>query len=271
MRNESAVTIAIKDIETDKKISRPIQAISDTFDIHIATSLGLREKAFRLAYDTYEAKGFLSSARQDRMLVSENDLLPDTTVFVITEKLSNEVIATLTLNFQAHAELPSYELFPDEISTLQKQKKTMGEITRLAIKEGHRYSNLLLARLFNAAHLYTLKVKKVENILISVNPTHVGFYQKLLGFEMLGDEKPCGRVNGAPARLLLLDLNTTEFNINRFYENKLNTTSQYKFYKNAVPKSESHALVQKFKKERVSMGFLEKIYFGLLRKVEQKV
>lgn len=271
MRNESAVTIAIKKIEKGTSVSRSIKTIDANFEVQIASSLSNKEKAFRLAYDTYEAKGFLVAPRRDKMLVSESDLLPDTTIFTITEKDSKEVIATLTLNFQAHAEVPSYEIFPDEISSLQAQKKSFAEITRLAIKEGHRYSNLLLVRLFNAAHLYSLKVKKIENILISVNPSHVGFYQKLLGFEIIGDEKPCGRVNGAPARLLLLDLNKIEFNLNRFYQNKLNTTSQFKFYKFAVPLSESILWVQKFKKQQRPMSFLEKTYFGLFHKAMQRV
>lgn len=41
--------------------------------------------------------------------------------------------------------------------------------------------------------------------MIEVNPRHVEFYRRMLGFEMFGAERLCNRVN-APAVLLRLDL-----------------------------------------------------------------
>ena len=44
------------------------------------------------------------------------------------------------------------------------------------------------------------------DLLIEVNPRHVRFYQRMLGFRQLGPERACPRVGGAPAVLLWLRL-----------------------------------------------------------------
>jgi hypothetical protein len=44
--------------------------------------------------------------------------------------------------------------------------------------------------------------------VITVNPRHVRFYRNVMLFELLGEEKSCEKVNGAPAVLLRMDLTT---------------------------------------------------------------
>ena len=48
-------------------------------------------------------------------------------------------------------------------------------------------------------------VHGVTDVFIEVNPRHVAFYSRALGFVVLGDERICARV-GAPSVLLHLDV-----------------------------------------------------------------
>src|SRR6185503_13907745 len=60
--------------------------------------------------------------------------------------------------------------------------------------------------LFNFISVFACYKGGATDVVIEVNPRHVAYYQKLLLFEVCGPEKPCPRVNGAPAVLLRLDL-----------------------------------------------------------------
>ena len=53
--------------------------------------------------------------------------------------------------------------------------------------------------------IYGHNIHRATDFLIEVNPRHMLFYQRMLGFELFGEEKICPRVN-APAVLLRLDL-----------------------------------------------------------------
>ena len=59
--------------------------------------------------------------------------------------------------------------------------------------------------MFHIAYMYARRLHRCTDILIEVNPRHVRFYRSMLGFEVLGPERTCPRVN-APAVLLRLRL-----------------------------------------------------------------
>ena len=65
---------------------------------------------------------------------------------------------------------------------------------------------MLLVRLFNFIYIFALRVRRFDDFVIEVNPRHVNYYKRMLLFEQIGTERPCPRVQGAPATLLHLDL-----------------------------------------------------------------
>ena len=82
----------------------------------------------------------------------------------------------------------------------------LAEVTRLAIGAAYAGAKTLLVQLFNSISVYARRVEKSTDFIIEVNPRHVNYYRRLLLFEPAGPERPCPRVNGAPAVLLRLDL-----------------------------------------------------------------
>ena len=76
-------------------------------------------------------------------------------------------------------------------------------------------NNIVLASLFHVAYIYAYRVKGFDRLLIEVNPRHVKYYEKILGFKVMGPQRMNLRVN-APAVLLCLSFSHTEQQIGKF-------------------------------------------------------
>jgi hypothetical protein len=81
------------------------------------------------------------------------------------------------------------------------------ELTRLALAESID-SKVVLAALFSLAHAAGRMLDDVTHVFIEVNPRHVAFYSRVLGFVVAAGEKFCERVR---ARSVLLHLEIESF------------------------------------------------------------
>jgi hypothetical protein len=63
--------------------------------------------------------------------------------------------------------------------------------------------------LFSLAHAVGRTTHDVTDVLIEVNPRHVGFYSRVLDFTIAAGEKFCERVH-APSVLLQLEIEALE-------------------------------------------------------------
>ncbi len=113
-------------------------------------------------------------------------------------------MGTLTLGFDTGNGLLVDELYKAEVDQLRRAGRRVCEFTKLAI-DNKRTSKRMLASLFHIAFLYAECVWGYTDLVIEVNPSHVDFYQRLLGFEVIGSERVCLRVH-APAVLLRGDM-----------------------------------------------------------------
>jgi len=66
-------------------------------------------------------------------------------------------------------------------------------------------SKVVLASLFNLAYVAGKSVDDVTDVFIEVNPRHVLFYTRMLGFTALCGERICERA-GAPSVLLHVEI-----------------------------------------------------------------
>jgi hypothetical protein len=82
------------------------------------------------------------------------------------------------------------------------------EVTRLAVAEGAD-SRTVLALMLSLAHLIARTVHEVTDVFIEVNPRHVAFYSRALGFIVAAGERLCERVR-APSVLLRAELDILE-------------------------------------------------------------
>jgi hypothetical protein len=87
-----------------------------------------------------------------------------------------------------------------EIEAARAQGHRVGEVTRLAV-DCDVDNKEILASLFHGVHLLLRFHHRVTHFFIEVNPRHVPFYRRTLGFFVAGDERLCPRVL-APSILL---------------------------------------------------------------------
>jgi hypothetical protein len=167
----------------------------DTFKIRLAHDDSRTREARFLVEKRYRDKGYQISGPSGPQVCPER-------ITLATYK-GDDVIGTITIGFDTGAGLLVDELYKSEIDGLRQQGLRVCEFTKLAI-DNKGASKRVIASLFQIASLYAVKIWGYTDIVIEVNPSHVSFYQRMLGFQPLGEERTCPRV-GAPALLLRLD------------------------------------------------------------------
>jgi hypothetical protein len=140
------------------------------------------------------------------MIVSAHDAYAGTFT-LLAEDASGRAAATISLVFDSSsAGLPCDEIYADKLDDLRASGCMLSEVTRLAIDQEHAHSRALLVNLFILCSVFARRVMSYTDFVIEVNPRHTAFYRRMLSFEPAGPERPCPRVQDAPAVLLRLDL-----------------------------------------------------------------
>lgn len=159
--------------------------IASTSDCHAAAAILLRK---RYAWRGYAAGSGTADAADRLTLCAETD---------------GALVGTMSLWFDRHGALPADELYGERLAVLRRQGRRLCEPSRLAIDPG--MSKRVFAALIHVSYVYAHHLQGYSDYVIEVNPRHVAFYKRMLGFGELGGERACSRV-GAPAVLLRLPL-----------------------------------------------------------------
>ena len=164
------------------------------FHIRMANSRGRREAASLLIRKMYGWRGY---AVDPGIAHALNKI----TLFAET---AGATVGTMTLCLDNdETGLPADENFRDKLDVLREQGRRLCEPSRLAIDKG--VSKRVFAALIHISYIYAHNIHGFTDYVIEVNPRHVVFYKRMLGFKDFGGERECTRV-GAPAVLLRLDL-----------------------------------------------------------------
>ena len=122
--------------------------------------------------------------------------------------LGQATVGTLTLGLDGPHGLRAEASYGDVIDRFRAAGRRACELTCLALAESVD-SKAVLASLFSLAHAVGRTLHDVTDVFIEVNPRHVGFYSRVLGFVVAAGEKFCERVR-APSVLLQLELDALE-------------------------------------------------------------
>lgn len=176
---------------------------SQVFNVRLASSAGRQDAAGVLVRRMYAWRGYAldPAARQDGARV---------TFYAETD---GELVGTMSLALDLHGRLPADENFGDLLAPLRVAGRRLCEPSRLAIDKG--MSKRVFAALIHISYLYAHRLRGFSDYIIEVNPRHVAFYQRMLGFAVFGSERDCSRV-GAPAVLLRLPLDVMGERIRRW-------------------------------------------------------
>ena len=163
------------------------------FKIRLANDEGRRSSAGYLIQKMYGWRGYAASGPQaapNRVTLMASDL--------------EKALATITVGFDSPDGLMVEELYREDLAPLRARGARLCEFTKLAVDRNEQ-SREVLAMMFHIAYMYARRIHLCTDLVIEVNPRHVRFYERMLGFRQLGPERICPRV-GAPAVLLWLDL-----------------------------------------------------------------
>ena len=122
----------------------------------------------------------------------------------LSASTGDETIATISVGLDSAVGLFVDKLYRDEVDSIRAQKRKVCEFTKLAVESGVR-STPVLAALFHIAYIYGRRINGCTDLVVEVNPRHVLFYKRMLGFSDCGPERHDPRVQ-APAKLLRLNL-----------------------------------------------------------------
>ncbi|NDP46882.1 MAG: hypothetical protein GZ085_00555 [Sulfuriferula multivorans] len=163
------------------------------FKVRLATNEDRRMSASLLIEKMYSWRGY-----------GTNALGQDPNKITLVAYLHDKVVGTLTLGLDSSQGMVVDELYKREADMLRTEGRNPCDITRLAVDQDIK-SKSVLAALFHLSFIYGHNFHQATDFLIEVNPRHVLFYERMLGFKPFGEERTCPRVN-APAVLLRLDL-----------------------------------------------------------------
>jgi len=155
----------------------------------------------RYAWRGYEVEGdahLHAEARQERFYQEVTFLVAS----------GQDTLGTLTLGLDGPHGLRAEASYGEVIDQFRAAGSRVCELTRLALAESTD-SKAVLASLFSLAHAVGRTMHDVTDVFIEVNPRHVGFYSRVLGFAVAAGEKLCERAR-APSVLLQLEIEALE-------------------------------------------------------------
>lgn len=162
------------------------------FKIRIARRPSVLEDAVGLLNRRYRQRGYGSQTLT---------LSPERMTIVAYE--ARQVIGTLTVQLDTGHGLLSDECFPDVLNGFRASGARLCEFTKLATAP-RAPTPATLASMFHVAFIFAHQLSGATHIAIEVNPRHVSFYMRVLGFLPHGTPQSNPRVN-APGVLLIAD------------------------------------------------------------------
>jgi len=169
----------------------------DNLRVDVARSREEIQAARGLVHRRYRWRGYAVDEPTHGLPAAHEEAAPREVTIVAAA--GDGMIGTCTLGFDGPRGLHADMSYGDVIDEARKAGGRVGEITRLAIDSTD--SKAVLASLFNLAFVAGKAIEDVTDVFIEVNPRHVLFYTRMLGFTVAGGERTCERV-GAPSVLL---------------------------------------------------------------------
>jgi hypothetical protein len=214
-------SVSLLDVGNDtglKKISRavPVPGVERDVQVEVAWRAEDWMQALALVAGTYRERGYEPDGPQ-RFRFTPHHALPDTAVFVAKD--AGEVIATLTLVADnSLLGLPLECIYGPEIDQLRRAGRHLVEVTSLADKGlGVREFVPVFTALMRVMSQYGL-LQDADTWVITINPRHRAFYQKVMGFVPLGPWRAYPSVQNHPAEAYLLDPALLKANAPRMHE-----------------------------------------------------
>jgi len=159
--------------------------------LHTAHSLSQQRMAHQLVGRRYADRGYQYSAPAEANAPNQ---------ITLNAGEQDSAVGTLTVRLDSNLGLYADEIFGAEIDALRQAGHRVCEFTKLALGD-ELPSQRILAALFHMAYIHAHHIRQFDVVVVEVNPRHVGYYRRMLGFKVCSEPRTNLRVN-APAVLL---------------------------------------------------------------------
>jgi len=184
----------------ERRHARPVEEV---WNVHFAQSDHDFGEALRLVQSRYEMRGYTPAGRE-RAELTLYHVLPETRTILV--KALSRVVATVTFVPDSPLGLPAEQVFREDVAPLRSEGRHLSELSALAVADQIRIEDRphLTRWLFHSIEAQVRGEGRIDDLLITVNPRHVPFYDRRLGFEVLAGPRPHPKVQGADAVLMRL-------------------------------------------------------------------
>ena len=228
----------------EPEASHALEVSRRLFKIRSADSSGERSSASILINRMYATRGYRTTPLPDEQL-------PTRITLVATEH--DATIGTITIGFDSPSGLHVDDLFARETGARRDAGRYLCEFTKLAMDSVVR-SRRVLASLFHVAYIYAHRMMGFDDLMIEVNPRHVRYYERMLGFKALGAPRLNLRVN-APAVLMCLDFAHAQRQIDRFGGKPEYSLLERSLYPDFFSVSEEASIVGRLKRAQPDASY----------------
>ncbi len=152
-------------------------------------------------------------------------------------------IGSITVNFDGPAKLGADDAFAAEVDELRAEGRKLCEFARLAV-DPMVGTKRVLAALFHVAYIVAYRIRGFDTLLIEVNPRHVNYYVRMLGFHVLGTERLNRSVN-APSVLLGVEFSYVMQQIGEHGGNPSRMATERSLYPAAFSLAEEAAIMSR--------------------------
>ncbi|QDU70319.1 N-acyl amino acid synthase FeeM domain-containing protein [Mucisphaera calidilacus] len=171
-----------------------------TFDV--ARDLAEVEECWSLVYRSYIKAGLIEP-NAERVHTVPQTISPGT--LVAYGRIHDVIVSTMTVYLDGPLGLPLDMVYKDELDQLRGEGRKLVELGLFADRRQHLYRSIdAILELMRYCTHYSVNEGHLDAV-VGVNPRHVPFYVKLLGFEAIGETKTYETVNDFPVVLLHLD------------------------------------------------------------------
>ena len=199
-------------------IAESADEFDNRFKIRVVKNANWRERTHSLVERRYAWRGYSVSPPE----------FDSSGRLTLSASVEDTTVATISAGLDSAKGMYVSALYPDVVQDLRGQGRKLCEFTRLAVDESVR-SRAVLGAIFHVANMYVFNLHRCTDVLVEVNPRHVLFYQRMLGFQRAADERLDPAVN-APAVLLRLDLGYSAMEIARLGGRRKVASRERSFY-----------------------------------------
>lgn len=158
-------------------------------------------QAFRLVFESYYTAGLVTE-KPSGIRLTPHHLMPTSEVLVA--KLDETVTSTLSMFGDGYLGLPMESMYPSEVASLRDDGLRLAEIGCLADRRQSPKRFLDTFVQLGRLLAQVARSRGIDALVAAMHPRHAKLYQRVMGFQQIGNVSECPYANGNPAVALYM-------------------------------------------------------------------